>query len=178
MKTSVTALFAATAAIAFLSTSALSETAPKTPREAALAVFANAKQIYQKVCEASPQPGATVLPAAVEVRVGRALIVASDVLTKGDDRDLAAALIDFVAVSGCSSNRAPGLAMARIFRARPDALQATIEATPPAQRCNVIAQLDWGWHNDFLPAPTAAGVATDRDARMKKLKASVPAKCG
>jgi hypothetical protein len=177
MRKSLTALFAATAATAFLSAAALSETAPKTPREAALAVFVNAKQIYQKVCEASPQPGATVLPAAVEVRVGRALIVASDVLTKGDDRELASALIDFVAVSGCSSNRAPGLALARIFRARPDALQSTIEAMPPAQRCTVIGQLDWGWKNDFLPAPTAAGVATDRDARLKKLKTGVPAKC-
>jgi hypothetical protein len=156
---------------------AWSETAPKTPREAAIAIFGNAKQIYQKVCEASPQPGATVLPAAVEVRLGRALIVTSDILTKGDDRELASALIDFVAVSECSSNRAPALTMARIFRARPDAIQSAIEAIPAARRCNIVGQLDWGWHNDFLPAPTAAGVSTDRDARLKKLKAGVPAKC-
>jgi hypothetical protein len=157
-----------------LSTTAWSETppAPKTPREAAIAILANAKQIYQKVCEASPAPGATVLPAAVEVRLGRALIVTSDVLTKGDDRELTSALIDFVAVSQCSSNRAPGLTMARIFRARPDAIQTAIEAVPTAQRCNVVSQLDWGWKNDFLPAPTAAGVSTDRDARLKKLKAA------
>jgi hypothetical protein len=167
---------AALCAMAFGPVSAWGET-PKSPREAAVAVLAHSKEIYQKVCEASPAPGATVLPAAVEVRLGRALIITSDVLTKGDDRELATALVEYVAVSGCSSNRAPALAMARIFRARPDSIQASIEAVPAAQRCNVVGQLDWGWKNDFLPAPTAAGVATDRDARLKKLKTGLPAKC-
>lgn len=156
---------------------AVAADAPKTPREAAIAVLANGKQVYHKVCEASPQAGATVLPAAVEVRLGRALIVTSDVLSKGDDRELMTGLIDFVASSGCSSNRAPALTMARIFRARPDALQSAIEAVPVAQRCNLVGQLDWGWRNDFLPAPTAAGINTDREARLKKLKAGVPVKC-
>src|SRR5262245_3945439 len=123
--------------------------APKTPREAAVLVLTSGKQIYQKVCEASPQPGATVLPAGVDVRFGRALIVTSDVLSKGDDKELMTALIDFVAASGCSSNRAPALTMARIFRARPDAIQNAIEAVPAAHRCNVVNQLDWGWKNDF-----------------------------
>ncbi|MBI1213434.1 MAG: hypothetical protein GC190_18380 [Alphaproteobacteria bacterium] len=145
---------------------------PKTPREAAIAVLTNAKKIYQQVCAASPQPGATVLPAGVEVRIGRALIVTSDILSKGDDADLMGALVDFVASSGCSSNRAPGLTMARIFRARPDALQSTIEAVPAAQRCNVVGQLEWGWKNDFLPAPTVAGMAKDRELRLKRLKTS------
>lgn len=151
--------------------------APKTPREAAIAVLAHGKLLYDKVCEASPAPGATVLPAGVEVRLGRALIVASDILTKGDDKDLMSGLVAFVATSGCSSNRAPALTMARIFRARPDALQSAIETVPAGQRCNVVSQLDWGWKNDFLPAPTAAGITTDREARLKKLKAGVPAKC-
>ena len=144
---------------------------PKTPREAALAVLTSGKQIYDKVCEASPTAGATVLPAGVEVRFGRALIVTSDVLTKGDDRELMTALVDFVAASGCSSNRAPALTMARVFRARPDAMQSAIEAVPAAKRCNVVSQLEWGWKNDFLPAPTAAGVTTDRETRLKKLQA-------
>jgi hypothetical protein len=158
-------------------TPAIAADAPRTPREAALAVLANGKQIYQRVCEASPQQGATVLPAAVEVRLGRALIVTSDILTKSDDRELMTGLIDFIASSGCSSNRAPALTMARIFRARPDAIQGAIEAVPAAQRCNVVGQLDWGWKNDFLPAPSAAGISADRAARLKKLKAGVPAKC-
>src|SRR6185436_11077457 len=90
-----------------IASSAIAADAPKTPREAAIAVLGHGKKIYQQVCEASPAPGATVLPAAVEVRLGRALIVTSDILTKGDDKELASALVDFVAVSGCSSNRAP-----------------------------------------------------------------------
>jgi len=146
--------------------------APKTPREAAILVLTSGKQIYQQVCTASPQPGATVLPAGVEVRFGRALIVTSDILTKGDDKELTSALVDFVAASPCSSNRAPALTMARVFRARPDALQAAIEGVPTAQRCHVVSELEWGWKNDFLPAPTAAGVTTDREARLKKLRAA------
>ena len=163
-------VFMAIAACA-IATTAMAADAPKTPREAAIAVLAHGKLIYQQVCAASPAPGATVLPAAVEVRLGRALIVTSDILTKGDDKDLMTGLVEFVASSRCSSNRAPALTLARIFRARPDPLQSAIEAVPAGQRCNVVAQLDWGWQNDFLPAPTAAGINSDREARLKKLKA-------
>lgn len=170
LRSSVIAIAACAVATSFAAAAAPEP--PKTPRDAAIAVLANGKQIYQQVCAASPQAGATVLPAGVEVRFGRALIITSDILTKGDDKDLTAALVDFVAASPCSSNRAPALTMARVFRARPDALQTAIAATPAAQRCNVVSQLDWGWKNDFLPAPTAAGVTTDREARLKKLEAS------
>jgi len=169
LRSSVITLAACALATSF---AAAAPEAPKTPREAAIAVLASGKQIYLQVCAASPQAGATILPAGVEVRFGRALIVTSDVLTKGDDKELMTALIDFVASSPCSSNRAPALTMARVFRARPDAIQTAIEAVPAAQRCNVVSQLDWGWKNDFLPAPTAAGVTTDREARLKKLQAS------
>lgn len=154
-----------------IATSAFAADAPKTPREAAIAVLGHGKLIYQQVCAASPAPGATVLPAGVEVRLGRALIVTSDILTKGDDKDVMTSLVEFVASSGCSSNRAPALTLARVFRARPDGLQSAIEAVPAGQRCNVVGQLDWGWKNDFLPAPSATGISADRDARLKKLKA-------
>ena len=60
--------------------------AATTPRDAALAALTAAKRVYEKVCEASPQPRATVLPAAVEVRLSRALVVTSDLLAKADDR--------------------------------------------------------------------------------------------
>jgi len=151
--------------------------AATTPRDGALAALTGAKKVYEKVCEASPQPRATVLPAAVEVRLSRALVVTSDLLAKGDDRQLMTALIDYTAVSECSADRDRALALARIFRARAEPLDGTIAALPAAARCKVVAQLQWGWANDFLPTPTAPGVSADRQARLAKLKTGMPAKC-
>ena len=148
-----------------------------SPRDAALEALTQAKAIYEKICEASPQKSATVLPAAVEVRLSRALVVTSDLLAKGDDRELLAALIDYTSVSDCSADQTRALTLARVFRARPEALQAAIAALPAPARCKLVGQLQWGWTNDFLPAPSAAGAGADREARLTKLKSSVPAKC-
>jgi hypothetical protein len=151
--------------------------AATTPRDAALAALTAAKRVYEKVCEASPQPRATVLPAAVEVRMSRALVVTSDLLAKGDDHELMSALIDYTAVSECSADRDRALALARIFRAKAEPLNGSIAALPPAARCKLVAQLQWGWTNDFLPTPTAPGVSADREARLSKLKQSVAKQC-
>ena len=156
---------------------AASATPTLSPRDAALETLTHAKAIYEKICEASPQKSATVLPAAVEVRLSRTLVVTSDLLAKGDDRELLAALIDYASVSQCSADQTSALTLARIFRARPEALQGAIAALPAPARCRLVGQLQWGWTNDFLPAPTAAGAVTDRESRLTKLKSSVPAKC-
>ena len=162
-------------AVVLSTTQALAATT--TPRDAAVAALTNAKTIYEKVCEASPQPRATVLPAAVEVRLSRVLVFTSDLLGKGDDKDLLSVLVGYTAVSECSADRDRGLALARIFRARPEPLNAVIAALPPPARCEVIGQLQWGWSNDFLPSPSATGVSADREVRLAKLKQSVPATC-
>jgi hypothetical protein len=168
--------FPVLAAAAFAATLSIASAAT-TPRAAALAALTDAKKVYEKVCEASPQPRATVLPAAVEVRLSRALVVTSDLLAKGDDRELMTALIDYTAVSECSADRDRALALARIFRAKAEPLNGSIAALPPAARCRVVAQLQWGWTNDFLPTPTATGVSADREARLSKLKQGIAKQC-
>jgi hypothetical protein len=164
--------FAAVAAVAVPAAGAA-----KSARDVAIAALADAKVIYEKVCQASPQPRATILPAAVEVRLSRALAVTSDILAKSDDRELMAALIDYTSVSECSADRDRALALARIFRAKAEPLSASIAALPPVVRCKVVAQLQWGWTNDFLPAPTTPGAGADREARLTALKRSVPTTC-
>ncbi len=141
-----------------------------TPRQAALVSLQHVKALFEQVCAASPAPGATVLPAGVQVRLSRLMAFTGDLLSKGDDKELMTALIDATVVSECSADHDRAIALARIFRARPEPLNGNIAALAQPARCRVVTQLQWGLANDFLPTAPAAKGKSDIDARVAKLK--------
>jgi hypothetical protein len=117
------------------------------------------------------------LPDGIEDRTGNALVAAEAVLTEKDDAELLKALIEYIDASDCSADESRAFTLGAIFHHRPDALQTAIEALPDQGRCRLVGQLDWGWQNEIYDKKLDPKLLADRQARLKKLKNALPAKC-
>ena len=150
--------------------------AAATSRDEALATFKDATATYAKVCTAGPNDAPT-LPETMEDRSGNAVAAAEEILSKGDDAELLKALLDYVAASDCSADESRAFTLGAIFHQRPDALEKAIAASPDKQRCELVGQLDWGWQNEIYDKKLDPKLKADRETRLAKLKAALPASC-
>ena len=150
--------------------------AAEMSRNDALAVFKDATPAYTTMCSAGPNDSPT-LPDDIEDRTGNALVTAEDVLSKKDDAELLAALIEYIDASDCSADESRAFVLGAIFHHRPAAREAAIAKLADRGRCRLVGQLDWGWQNEIYDKKLDPKLLADRGARLKKLNDALPATC-
>ena len=160
-----------------LASFALAHATAAMSRDQALAVFKNATGLFAKVCTAGENDKPPPLPDSLEGDTGNALTVADGILSKRDDPELLNALLGYIGASDCSADESRAFTLGSIFHHRPDALQAAIAALPEKSRCELVGQLDWGWQNEIYGETPDPKVKADREARLKKLKSTLPKSC-